>query len=505
MTQGPSTSHLRYQSPLLRPKKLTMVLLFLSMALLITLTSARSLPSNIITSTSASFNSYGRAQISGKRRQRAFLVNGRGGSTTGAVSSASSTAAGNDSDVDTKESNDLVDQMDNTIDNALHGNDKGDADDEPAPSITVKENEDEHENENEDESLEDIENVQDVEENEESETILTPQKEESKPDAAEAATALASPPLRISTSQMGNEIVTNDVTDDHLRRLTRREKRARRAARRKAKKEDSHKVYARNLKNRNSMNIKRKVFHVGSGLFFALLNQLLPSRIFIGGFTVVAAGTLFMECMRYRKGFGWMNDALNFCLGSVLRKHEMEGKFTGSFYYFCGVLFNSICFPKSCASLGIIQLALADPSASFFGRQTRHIYWSRIENGFFGIGRNKGMLGFLGGALVCFPFNYRVLSIAKIGAAAAGEVEITRKTLAATSLALGLAGAFADLCVPTPALTMPKKICGVPMPPLHVDDNIVVPIFSGYACTKIFEYLGWGTGGGVELAKFIVF
>ena len=212
-----------------------------------------------------------------------------------------------------------------------------------------------------------------------------------------------------------------------------------------------------------------------------------------------------MECIHYRKGFGWMNDMLNFCLGSVLRKHEMEGKFTGSFYYFLGVLLNSIYFPKSCASLGICQLALADPSASFFGRKTRHIYWSRIENGFFGIGRNKGVLGFLGGAMVCLPFNYKVLSIAKIGAVAAGETVVSRKTLATTSLALGMAGAFADLCVPTPALTMPKKICGVPMPPLHVDDNIVVPIFLGYACTKIFQYLGWGTGDGVELAKFIVF
>ena len=49
---------------------------------------------------------------------------------------------------------------------------------------------------------------------------------------------------------------------------------------------------------------------------------------------------------------------------------------------------------------------------------------------------------------------------------------------------------------------MPKKICGVPMPQLHVDDNIVVPIFSGWACTKIFDYLGWGA---VDLAKVIIF
>merc|ERR1712157_612997 len=119
---------------------------------------------------------------------------------------------------------------------------------------------------------------------------------------------------------------------------------------------------------------------------------------------------------RYRKGFGWMNDVLHFILGGSLRKHEMEGKFTGSFYYFLGVTITAASFPTSCASLGICQLALADPSASFFGRQTKDIYWSRIENGFFGIGRNKGLLGFLGGALFCLPFNYRVLSVANYGA-----------------------------------------------------------------------------------------
>jgi dolichol kinase len=215
----------------------------------------------------------------------------------------------------------------------------------------------------------------------------------------------------------------------------------------------------------------------------------------------LTTGTLVMECLRYRKNFGWMNDCLNFVLGGTLRKHEMEGKFTGSFYYFLGVTITAYCFPTSCASLGICQLALADPSASYFGRKTKNVYWSRIENGCFGIGRNKGILGFLGGAAVCFPFNFYTLSIAKI--AAASEL-VSPGSIAAASLVLGLAGAFADLCVPSPALTMPKKICGVPMPQLHVDDNVVVPIFSGYACTKIFDYLGWGAAG-VDLAKLIVF
>jgi len=92
------------------------------------------------------------------------------------------------------------------------------------------------------------------------------------------------------------------------------------------------------------------------------------------------SGILVMELLRYKKGFGWINDILHFILGGTLRKQEMEGgKFTGSFYYFLGVTLSSYLFPTSCASLGICQLALADPSASYFGRMTKDIYWSRIE------------------------------------------------------------------------------------------------------------------------------
>ena len=132
-------------------------------------------------------------------------------------------------------------------------------------------------------------------------------------------------------------------------------------------------------KNRNNMNIKRKVLHAGFGLFFATLNQVVPKSVFVPGMTVLTSITLLMELLRYKKGFGWMNDVLHFVLGGTLRKQEMEGKFTGSFYYFLGVTLTSYLFPTSCASLGICQLALADPSASYFGRQTKHIYWSRIE------------------------------------------------------------------------------------------------------------------------------
>jgi dolichol kinase len=258
------------------------------------------------------------------------------------------------------------------------------------------------------------------------------------------------------------------------------------------RKNSDHKQIAKTLKNRNSVNIRRKVLHAAFGLTFSLLNHMVPRETFLPGMALLSGATLVMELLRYRKGFGWMNDVLHGILGSSLRKHEMDGKFTGSFYFFTGVTLTAYLYPGVPASLGIAQLALADPSASYFGRQTRHVYWSRIENGLGGIGRNKGWLGFLGGALFCFPFNYRVLMLAaKHSSMTAGNVLLTsRSVIVKVSLLLGLAGALADLAVPTPALVLPKKILGVRVPPFHVDDNMVVPIFSALACTKVFDYYG---------------
>lgn len=120
-----------------------------------------------------------------------------------------------------------------------------------------------------------------------------------------------------------------------------------------------------------------------------------------------------------------------------------------------------------------------------------------IFSGLGGIGRNKGMLGFLGGGICCVPMNYRLLSLAKFGHS------VTRTNLLIASLAMGLAGAFADLAVPTPTLTLPKRIRGVRVPPFHLDDNFVVPVFAGFACKKIFEALQWSAD--LDLAKFLIF
>mmetsp|Transcript_36996 Transcript_36996/g.44579 ORF Transcript_36996/g.44579 Transcript_36996/m.44579 type:complete len:426 (+) Transcript_36996:103-1380(+) len=300
------------------------------------------------------------------------------------------------------------------------------------------------------------------------------------------------------TSQVGNLTVV-DSKDEPISTILKDDHQEKKevAHSKKSKAEKSYKKYAKKLKNRNNMNMTRKYTHAAFGLIFASLNHFAPRNRFIPSMIFISTGTLIMELLRYKKNFGWMNDCLHFVLGSSLRKQEMEGKFTGSLYYFVGVTATSISFSKSAATLAIIQLALGDPSASYFGTKTKHVYWSRIENGFLGIGRNKGILGFLGGALFCLPLNYRMLSLAKFGTDA---VSPSKRTILSASLALGFFGAFADLVVPSPALTMPEKVCGIPVPRFHVDDNVVVPYFSGFACTKLFEALNWS----VELSRFVI-
>ena len=118
-----------------------------------------------------------------------------------------------------------------------------------------------------------------------------------------------------------------------------------------------------------------------------------------------------------------------------------------------------------------------------------------------GLGRNKGILGFLGGALACVPINYRILSLAKVG----GTMRLPggRVSILLASVILGMAGSLADLAVPTPALVMPKEIGSVPVPPLHLDDNFVVPLVSGLVGTWMVQAMAWQTN--LQLSPFLLF
>ena len=98
-------------------------------------------------------------------------------------------------------------------------------------------------------------------------------------------------------------------------------------------------MYGRKIvqQNRNATNKRRKFMHFTWGMLFASLNHFVPRQFFLPGMMVISGTSLTVELLRYRKGFEWMNNLMHFVLGKSLRKNEMDGKFTGSFYYFSGV------------------------------------------------------------------------------------------------------------------------------------------------------------------------
>lgn len=260
------------------------------------------------------------------------------------------------------------------------------------------------------------------------------------------------------------------------------------------------------FRHRNDINVPRKLQHGISGLLFLFLHYLYPSQSKVF-FLTLSVSTLFVEVVRRIKRFHWVNDVIYLFCGDTLRRHEMDlsrdgGRFTGSFYFFVGTTLTVYTFGHIEASFGLLHLALADPAASFFGRLTADVAWSRISNNQFpfGIGNGKGLLGFLGGSLFCAPFNFLLLMLAR------WDMVIKPKTdaILVMSIVLGAAGSFADFIVPSPTLqlTRPlivyKQIC---IPSVTMDDNVVIPFFTAAICKFLFTASGWI----LSLAPFLIF
>eukprot|EP00814_Leptocylindrus_danicus_P001726 CAMPEP_0116013476 /NCGR_PEP_ID=MMETSP0321-20121206/5748_1 /TAXON_ID=163516 /ORGANISM="Leptocylindrus danicus var. danicus, Strain B650" /LENGTH=299 /DNA_ID=CAMNT_0003483031 /DNA_START=111 /DNA_END=1007 /DNA_ORIENTATION=+ len=249
-------------------------------------------------------------------------------------------------------------------------------------------------------------------------------------------------------------------------------------------------------RHRNDMNVPRKLQHGISGLLFLFLHHLYPSQSKIF-FLALTISTLFVELLRRIERFYWANDVIFFFCGDTLRKHEMDlsrdgGRFTGSFYFFIGTTLTVYSFQHIEASFGLLHLALADPAASFFGRLTANVGWSRIsDHDFpFGIGNGKGLLGLLGGSLFCAPFNYLILTSAHWDMIMRPKADV----ILLMSFVLGVAGSFADFIVPSPTLqlTRPSRALGlVDIPAVTIDDNVVIPIFTATICKCFFTASGW--------------
>lgn len=172
-------------------------------------------------------------------------------------------------------------------------------------------------------------------------------------------------------------------------------------------------------------NLSRAAFHVGSGLFAALLYHFMLSRpqaILL----MAVLTTTFLSVEYARRRSSAFND---FLMGShlirvIARPHEYF-RVNSATYFGIGLLLAAIFAPKPAVELGCVVLAVADPIASTLGRRfgKKKLYRDKSWVGtsaFFG----AGLLAGLAYLRVLHPELGQPLAVAALAAAAGAAAEL---------------------------------------------------------------------------------
>lgn len=116
-------------------------------------------------------------------------------------------------------------------------------------------------------------------------------------------------------------------------------------------------------------NYSRAAFHVGSGLFAALLYHFMLSRPQAIALMAVLS-TLFLSVEYARRKSSRFNDFLmaSHLIRVIARPHEYF-RVNSATYFGIGLLLAAIFSPKPAVELGCVVLAVADPVASTLGRR----------------------------------------------------------------------------------------------------------------------------------------
>ena len=155
---------------------------------------------------------------------------------------------------------------------------------------------------------------------------------------------------------------------------------------------------------------------------FQALRILVPLTLF----------AIVLEYLRVRSAV--IKKIFNNFLKSMLRIHEMEGKYTGATWVFISSTLTIAIFPKEIAIISLVYMSLGDTIAGLVGRKFG-------KTKFY----NKSIEGSLAGLIVCLLSGYLV-----------------NLTL---PLVVVFSGAFAAMFIEL-----------LPMP---IDDNLSVPLFAG--------------------------
>lgn len=199
---------------------------------------------------------------------------------------------------------------------------------------------------------------------------------------------------------------------------------------------------SRDLAKRNDLHLKRKLWHVTTGLIalaitFAL--KLDSKEAALISFIVGASGLIF-EGLRLK--FSSLNQFFISLAGNVLREREKH-HISGFTFYCLGVSGCFFFFPWDYALISVLFLIFADPAASIIGIT---------------FGRTKTFLGkSLEGSLGCF---FVCAGICLLYGSPEPEV-----SLLSFALLGGFSGAVSELLA-------------------FLDDNLTIPLMSGFFLSK---------------------
>lgn len=188
-------------------------------------------------------------------------------------------------------------------------------------------------------------------------------------------------------------------------------------------------------------NIPRTVFHVGSGVLALTLLRVLPSRAWL----IAAAGAFALfawTCETLRRRSPAVNARLMRFFGPVAHAHEWH-QVNSATWYATALLLMSFVVPLEAAEIGVVVLAVADPTAGIIGRRFGR---RRLASG-----RSlEGALAFtVAGFLAAFAWS-----------TVAGSYDASRLWVAAVA---GVVGATVELLVS------------------RVDDNLAIPLATSLA------------------------
>ncbi|OFZ55643.1 MAG: hypothetical protein A2428_14925 [Bdellovibrionales bacterium RIFOXYC1_FULL_54_43] len=205
---------------------------------------------------------------------------------------------------------------------------------------------------------------------------------------------------------------------------------------------------------RSELHIVRKIWHLTMGSLIAFI-YLLSGMSSTAGMTIIGsllAISLIVETARLR--IPALNRRVLKIWAPFMRAHECSGP-SAVPPYLLSTLIAIAIFPKPVAVLSILYLAYGDPIASLFGI----LYGDRSIR----LPGGKSLIGTAAGTITCILVSFAFLKM----------LSFPDSSILAISVLGGLAGGTAELM------------------PIDVDDNLSIPVISGFVLWLTFILFGF--------------